>query len=186
METVGQISNIQMTFPERKTMVTLEVESAPADIERLRNRKLTVSLKQYRRKRSADSNSYYWLLVGKLASHDNISRTEMHNRLLAEYGQESIIDGVLEWSVKAPDFKWERSEECHYKPSGRHVSLNDGTLLDIYWVVRGSRTYNAEEMSILINGAVEECKERHIETMTPDELQHLFAMEEGHASHAEH
>lgn len=186
METVGQISNIQMTFPERKTMVTIEVESAPADVERLRGRRLTISLKQYRRKRSTDSNAYYWLLVGKLANHDHVSRTEMHNRLLAEYGQESIVDGILEWSVKGTDFRWERSEECHYKPSGRHVFLNDGTMLDIYWVVRGSHSYNTEEMSVLINGTIEECRERHIETMTPEELQRMFAAEENYAGNAKH
>lgn len=186
METVGTISNIQMTFPERKTIVTLEVESAPAEVERLRNRKLTVGLKQYRQKRSTDSNAYYWLLVGKIATHDHIGRIEIHNRLLKEYGQELIEDGAMRWALMPQDFQWERSTEGHYKPAGTQVKTEKGRVLDLYWIVRGSHTYNTEEMSALIDGAIDMCKERHIETMTPDELQHLFAMEEGHASHAEH
>lgn len=187
METTGQITNITQTFPARETMVTIKVAAAPAEVEKLKDKELTIGLKRYRKKRTTDSNAFYWLLVGKLASHDRISRTEMHNRLLKEYGQESIIDGAFEWSVKPRDFKWERSEECHYKPTGKQVKLaKDGTLLDIYWVIRGSHTYNTEEMSILINGTIEECKERGIETMTPEELQRMFAAEESYAGNAKH
>lgn len=138
---------------------------------------LTVGLKPYRKKRSNDSNSYYWVLAGKLARAENLSLTEMHNRLLADYGQFSIIDGALEWSLKPKDFKWLESKECHYRPSGRSLKLPDGTCVDIYWVIRGSRTYNTEEMSKLIDGVVYECKEHHIEVMTPDELARMFAGE---------
>lgn len=177
METVGQIRDIQITFPERKTIVTIEVEAAPADVERLRDRRLTVNLKRYRKKRSMTSNAYYWLLAGKLAKVQNISLTEMHNRLLADYGAESVIDGALEWSLKPRDFNWLESTECHYRPSGRSVMLGDGTVVDIYWVIRGSRTYNTEEMARLIDGVIYECKANHIETMTPDELARMFAGE---------
>lgn len=186
METTGQITNITQTFPARETMVTIKVAAAPAEVEKLKDKELTIGLKRYRKKRTTDSNAFYWLLVGKLASHDRISRTEMHNRLLAEYGQENLADGALEWSVKPQEFRWELSEECHYRPSGRHVRLDDGTLLDIYWVIRGSHTYNTEEMSILINGTTEECKERGIETMTPEELQRMFAAEESYGANAKH
>lgn len=184
MESTGRITDI-LPLPHHRARVTVEIDAAPADIETLAGKLLTVVLKLFRKMRSIDSNNYYWVLVGKIASHDRLSRTETHNRLLAEYGQDSIVDGALEWVAKPEDFDWTRCSEGHYKPSGMQVIainsddgrrvVDDGERLDIYWVRRGSSTYNTEEMAILINGAVEECKERGIETLTPAELASMFA-----------
>lgn len=184
METTGRIVDI-LPLPHHRARVTVEVDAAPADIETLKDKFLTVILKLFRKLRSTDSNNYYWVLVGRLSSHDHMSRTEMHNRLLSEYGQDSIVDGALEWVAKPEGFDWTRSKEGHYKPSGLqvmavnledgHKVLDDGGILDIYWVIRGSSTYDTQEMATLINGAVEECKERGIETLTPAELASMFA-----------
>lgn len=184
METTGQVIEI-LPLPHHRARVTIEIDAAPALVETLKDKLLTVILKVFRKKRSIDSNNYYWVLVGKIASHDRLSRTEVHNRLIAEYGQDSIIDGALEWAAKPESFDWTRCIDGHYRPSGMQVIainaedgrrvVDDGERLDIYWVRRGSSTYNTEEMSILINGAVDECKERGIETLTPDELARMFA-----------
>lgn len=125
-----------------------------------------------------NANSYYWVLCGKLAEVQRLSRTEVHNRLLAEYGAENLIDGVPEWSVKAPSFDWTRSEEAHYRPAGYSVHTKDGDL-PIFWVIRGSHTYDTAEMSRLIDGTVYEAKEAGIETLTPDELAKMKAAWEG-------
>lgn len=184
METQGRIVEI-IPLPHHRSRVTIETDASPADIETLLGKALSVVLKVFRKKRSIDSNNYYWVLVGRIASYDRLSRTEVHNRLIAEYGQDSIVDGALEWTAKPADFDWTRCIEGHYKPSGMQVIainaedgrrvVDDGEVLDIYWVRRGSSTYNTEEMAILINGAVDECRERGIETLTPDELARMFA-----------
>ncbi len=86
-----------------------------------------------------------------------------------------MIDGALEWSVKDKKFDWTRSTECHYRPSGYSVPTEDGTRLPIYWVIRGSHTYDTAEMAKLISGTVYEAKEHGIETMTPNELARMMA-----------
>jgi hypothetical protein len=40
-------------------------------------------------------------------------------------------------------------------------------------LIRGSSTYDSLEMSVLINGIVEEAKQLGIETMTPNEIAEL-------------
>lgn len=45
-------------------------------------------------------------------------------------------------------------------------------------MLRGSSTYDTAEMSTLINGLVEECKDLGIETMTPQELERMMALYE--------
>lgn len=49
-----------------------------------------------------------------------------------------------------------------------------------YLMLRGSHTYDTKEMSVLINGLVEECKEQGIETLTPDELRRMMEDAEKH------
>ena len=175
METRAKITQITQAFPSRKTVITIEVDSSPASVEELVGKDLTIDLKQYRRKRSLDANAYYWQLCSRIAKKRGISKTEEHNRLLAEYGTESMVDGALEWSVKAKTFDWTKAEETHYRPSGYFVTTKDGTRLPIFWVIRGTHTYNSEEMAQLINGTVDEAKEHGIETMTPDEISRMTA-----------
>ena len=126
-----------------------------------------------------NANAYYWLLCGKLAEAHNLSRTEMHNRLLAEYGTENAIDGIPEWAAKSKSFDWTKAEGAHYRPSGYVVHTKDGAELPIYWVIRGSHTYDTGEMSRLIDGVVYEAKEAGIETLTPDELAKMKAAWKG-------
>lgn len=175
METRAKITQITQAFPSRKTIVSLEIDSSPTEAEKLVGKDLTAEIKPYRKHRSLDANAYYWVLVGKIAKARNVSRTEMHNILLSEYGAESMVDGTLEWSVKAQTFDWTKSTECHYRPSGYSVATKDGARLPIYWIIRGSHTYSTEEMARLIDGTVYEAKEHGIETMTPDELERMKA-----------
>ncbi len=179
METRARVTQITTAFPSRKTLLTLEIDASPAEAEKLQGTDLTAVLKPYRKRRSMNANAYYWVLCGKLAEVQRLSRTEMHNRLLAEYGSENLIDGVPEWSVKAPSFDWTRSEGAHYRPAGYSVHTKDGQELPIFWVIRGSHTYDSAEMARLIDGTVYEAKEAGIETLTPDELAQMKAAWKG-------
>ena len=49
----------------------------------------------------------------------------------------------------------------------------NGIEITFYRVYRGSHTYNTEEMSILIDGTVQEAKDLGIETMTPDQIEEM-------------
>lgn len=175
MEATARITNIFQSFPERKTIATIEIDAPAAEAEQLLGKLLTIILKPYKKRRSLDANAYYWQLCTKIAEKRGVSKTEMHNILLSEYGTESMIDGALEWSVKAKDFDWTRSVDCHYRPSGYNVTTKDGAQLPIYWVIRGSHTYDTAEMAKLISGTVYEAKEHGIETLTRDELARMVS-----------
>lgn len=174
METRAKITQITQAFPSRKTVLTIELDSSPAEAEKLVGKLLTLVLKPFRGHRSLDANNYYWQLVEKIAKARGISKTEQHNRLLAEYGAEQVKDGVIEWAVKDEAFDWTKSEDAHYRPSGITVPVY-GKQCPVYWIIRGSHTYDTKEMSDLIDGTVYEAKEHGIETLTPDELERMKA-----------
>ena len=121
-------------------------------------------IKEYYNKRGLKANAYYWELVNQLANVLNISKEEMHLFLLQQYGQSEIVSVVADIDVK-PYFKY-------YTEAGESV-LN-GKTFKHYKIYKGSSEMDSKEMSILINGLVEECRNQGIETKPKEEIDSLI------------
>lgn len=174
MDCLGVIAGTKLNPETRKAYVLLNTSADLEEVEKLTDKRLDVTIRPHREKRSLTANDYYWVLCTKIAAAEKVSKTEMHNRLLSEYGSEKVTDGAFEWALKSPSFDWTKSTTEHYRPSGRTVRTDSGEL-PLYWVIRGSHTYDTEEMARLIDGTVYEAKEHGIETMTPDEIERMKA-----------
>lgn len=136
----------------------------------------------HKEKRSLSQNAYYWVLIGKMAKHLRISNAELHNRLLRRYGQLMIVAGVLASTYLQDDDETEQAtleaETYHLKPTSTVITDRKGRRLRAYVLLRGSSDYNSEEMSMLLQGAVEEANQMGIETLTPDELARMRMYEQ--------
>lgn len=138
--------------------------------------KLSLEIKRYRRKRSLDANAYHWVLVGKLAKVLGMSNAEVHNMALRGYGQPEIYEGKGVY-MTIPDTdtarrKVDNAMDYHLAPTSQVREGNDGVMYRTYKLLRGSHTYNTEEMARLIDGMITLCKEAGIpdaEIATPDE-----------------
>lgn len=117
------------------------------------------------KKRSLNANNYAWQLMTAIANVLRISKEEVYFDMLQHYGQGGAI------SVE------ERFTENFKRSYKYHESLGKSTLNGKqfehfrFWV--GSSEYNTQEMSILIDGIVQEAKQLDIETLTPAELARL-------------
>lgn len=155
-------------------VISFEV-ARPDGIERYEGKDLDITIKTHREKRSKDANAYYWCLVRELAQALGLSETATHNIEMSRYGQWDILpDGSLNRAIKPPTWDWRESVTEHYRFAEMYVDIGE-ELWPMYWVIRGSHTYNTKEMSILINGIVEDAKEQGIEVLTPDEIQRMIA-----------
>ena len=67
------------------------------------------------------------------------------------------------------------AETYHLAPTSQVRIGNDGIEYRTYKMIRGSHTYNTEEMSHLIDGIVSEAKELGIETLPPDEIERMMS-----------
>lgn len=132
-------------------------------------------LEEHRKKRTLTQNAYYWQLLGQVADALRMSKTELHNRMLADYGQ---IDKDLRYVIMRDDIDWKALDTMHLKPTASVKTMDNGVLYRVYLVIRGSSTYNTKEMSVLVDGMVQEAKQQGIETMTPAELSELRRMEQ--------
>ena len=120
-------------------------------------------IKEHKEKRSLNANSYFWVLVGKLANVLRLKKDEVYLLMLKDYGQSMLIP-VLKGEKPDGYFKYYEYEKS---------SVLNGKEADWYRVFKGSSEYNTREMSVLIDGIVQECKEQDIETLPPNELKSL-------------
>ena len=128
-------------------------------------------VKEYHEKRSLTANSYYWVLLTELAGRLRTSREEAHEVMLKRYGQYlRDKDGNIVCVAVAPDTRMQ-DFDGHFEYAGAFKGFAR------YKVLRGSRTYDSREFSILLDGLISECQECGIDTMTPAEVERLKGYE---------
>ena len=165
MTNTGTLQDISIDYKTNKPKITLLLdtrESIPS-LEELKEDKLSVEIKKYRKKRSLNSNNYAWELITQIGNVIRSSKEEVYLQMLKRYGQSQMIS-VLEEIDVSKFLKY-------YEEAGESV-LN-GKKFKHYKVYTGSSEMDTAQMAILIDGIVSEAKELGIETMTPAELQSL-------------
>lgn len=157
-------------------------------------------LTEHKKKRSLDSNSYFWLLVNKIANVQHISDADVHDRLLSEniayYKNE---EGGIDWKVSPLEpnaygliVEQIKDDYAYYLDSRMKVTLNkDGgdLVLDkngcevvgrVYWHIKGTHQMDSKEMSRILESTVFEAEQLGIETMTPAEIEKMNRLWEKH------
>lgn len=134
-------------------------------------------LREHREKRSLTQNSYYWKLLSLTADKLKMSKPELHNRMLRKYGQRQYIGGLL---VRIPIPDTDEAEEAalaaekfHIQPTSDVKTGRDGRQYRTYLMLRGSSDYDTREMSVLLDGMINEAQQQDIETLTPMELERM-------------
>lgn len=138
-------------------------------------------LSEHKEKRSLNSNSYYWALVGKVAQKTRIPSAVIHNQNLRDLGLVWRINDEL-LPVYIPDTEKAENEvlnatKYHLKPTSQVKEGKGGQMYRCYVMLRGSSTFNTDEMSALLDLMIQEAKAQGIETMTPNELEHMRELE---------
>lgn len=123
----------------------------------------TYEVKEERKRRSLNANSYYWVMHGKLKSALGMGGDELHRHMLREYGVSDCLtvreDVDIGAFVRYFDVMWERE---------------GWKTVRIY---KPSHLMNSGEFSRLVQGMREECEAQGIDVMTPAELARLEIVE---------
>lgn len=119
-------------------------------------------LKKHFEKRSLNANAYAWKLITEIGNVLRLSKEDVYLEMLKRYGQ----GGAVSVQAKYAD-SFRRSYK--YNESLGTSELN-GKMWEHFRFWIGSSEYNTHEMSILIDGIVEEAKALDIETLTEAEL----------------
>lgn len=137
-----------------------------------------VDIKEYRAKRSLNANALYWSVLTQFAKALGASNAYAHNQLLRRYGQlerygEKLVYVVLPDTEEA-ERRADEAETYHLKPTSQVKEGKDGVMYRTYMLLRGSSTYDTAEMSRLINGLLDECRNMGLDVLTEQERALLY------------
>ena len=91
----SRFKGVSKDFLGGGVQISLETQKVPEKgvLEGLMGKDLSVTIKEWRERRSLDANAYYWTLLAKLAEVLKMSRPSLHNFLLRRYGEDEDIEG---------------------------------------------------------------------------------------------
>lgn len=163
MKCTGKLDRIELDYATRKPKITLLLDGNIA-IEEIQNKeKLNIEIKEYKRKRSLNSNAYAWYLITELANIMRISKEEMYFNKLKDYGQSDLV--LIAAEVPPADYL------KYYEEVGETVVNN--REFKWYKVYKGSSEFDTKEMAIFLDGIVQDCKEQGISTLEDREIKRL-------------
>ena len=126
-------------------------------------------IKEYKEKRSINSNAYAWKLITEIGNVLRKSKEEVYLQMLKDYGQSEIVsmlssinpEGYFKYYEKFGTGVVNKKEFTHYK------------------IFKGSSEFDKKEMSIFIDGIIQEAKSVGIQTLDEIEIEELIRSEYG-------
>ena len=127
------------------------------------DRDKTFELKEFKPHRSLSQNAYAWKLINELANKMNISKDDMYLKMLKDYGQSEMVSML---STINPNGYFKYFQEI-----GKGI-VNDKEFTH-YRIFKGSSEFDSREMSIFIDGIIQECENVGIPTLTQSEIERM-------------
>lgn len=175
MTSTGTIQNISLDYKTKKPVITLQLDATGSieSLEQIKDNKLFVEIKKWRKKRSLDANAYCWLLCDRIAKELSKDGT-IHKK------EEIYQDTIMQIGTFEPFIVQENGLDKFkriWQNQGlgfvvQEVSRKDKCVrVNCYY---GSSTYDSKEMSLLIELLVDTAKSLNIETMPKQEIESLL------------
>lgn len=172
-ELSGEFQSIAFTG-DGKPLITFKVneyhEAIKASQEFAEGVTLALKVGKKNKKRSLDSNAYFWILVDKLSQKLNLPKEEIYRNAIRNIGGVSEIVCVQNKAVEKLCQGWQKMG-LGWQTDTMPSKIEGCTNVVLYY---GSSTYDQKQMTSLIDNIVQDCKAVGIETMTPTELARLL------------
>ena len=152
---------VNVTFKTHKSVVQ--------DIDSLKTEQLTLTLKEYRKKRSLSQNAYMWVLLNKLAIKLNDTAENIYKHFIRDYGVRDVVL-IQDKAVEELQTRWEKKGIGWFTEILRKGKIEGTTTIIVYY---GSSSYDSKEMSRVVDAVVEECENNEIPTLTVKEIMSL-------------
>lgn len=136
--------------------------AAQSFVFRMKDKPYTAQIKEYRKKRSLDAQRILLEADRGYCRRARTSKEEVYRLMLKRYGQGGMV------SLEAHQVKQFERAFPHHEKAGEAALNGKGFYHYRFWV--GSSQYDTKEMSILIDGIVDECKQMGLETWPPDQI----------------
>lgn len=175
MNSIGTLQDISIDYKTKRPKITilLEQRESISSLEEIKEDKLSIEIKKYRKQRSLDANAYCWVLCDKIAKKLTVNdavilKEDIYKDAISHIGS---FEPMIVEEKAFENFKriWEKQGLGFLV---KEVSRKDKCIKVFGYY--GSSTYNSKEMSLLIELLVEEAKSLGIETKPQAEIDSLL------------
>lgn len=174
MQSIGTLQDISIDYKTNKPKITLLLDQRQSisSLEEIKNNKLSIELKKYRKPRSLDANKYFWKLLQEVCEYKNIDTIEDYKRRVKELGIFKQFK-IMTQDVKTFEKIWtDRGIAWFCEISDTdYIGDIEFKIINAYY---GSSSYNSKQMSRLIDNLVQDCKAVGIETKPQAEINSLL------------
>ena len=123
-----------------------------------------LKIDKHRNKRSLDANNYAWHLINEIANALRMSKEEVYLRMLKDYGQREYVSMLANVNPSRIS--------KYYEEQGTFKHNNNTFKSYMFYI--GTSQYDSREMSIFIDGLVQEARNLGIETLEDTEIENLI------------
>lgn len=151
------------------TFMVNEYQDCMKVAQELNGQPVSIKVAKKKKRRSLDSNAYFWILVDKLSQKLNLSKEDVYRNAIRNIGGVSEVVCVRNEAVEKLCAGWSKNG-IGWQTDTMPSKIDGCTNVVLYY---GSSTYNQEQMTRLIDNIVQDCKAVGIETLSPLELARL-------------
>lgn len=141
--------------------------------DKLKDGEVNIEIKKYCKRRSLDANAYAWVLVDKIATVLRTDKADVYRQQIRNIGGVSEIVCIQNAALEKFRAAWEKNG-LGWQTDTIPSKIDGCTNVVLYY---GSSTYDANQMTQLIDHLIQDAKALGIETMTPLELERLSGYE---------
>ena len=160
MDASGSWLKLRPELPGQAQMVAVEFDP---------QKKYTVTIKEFRKKRSLDANAYAWVLMNKLADKLNMGVRDLYRHYIPDIPENSQVVCVPTEAVEKLQSGWEHNG-IGWCSDTLKSKLPGCTNVVLYY---GSSTFDQKQMGVLLDLIIADCKQVGVEYLTPEELERL-------------
>ena len=174
MNSVGILQDISIDYKTNKPKITLLLEQRDSisSLEDIKDDKLSIEIKKYRKPRSLDANKFFWKLLQEVCDYKDIDAIEDYKRRVKELGIFKQFK-IMTQDVKTFKKLWtDRGIAwfCEIADT-EYIGDTEFKIINAYY---GSSSFNSKQMARLIDGVVQDCKVYGIETKSQKEIDSLL------------
>lgn len=147
MKSTGKITGLQLDYKTKKTIVSLELDINPVDVEKFLEMKLDIKIEKSKKSRSLDANAMLWACLSDIAGATGMTNWDTYIYELERYGK---FTHILVKKEALSDIKgmWRETKEIGER----------GDMVELLCFF-GSSTYTSSEFSRLLEGVISDMKD---------------------------
>lgn len=167
----AQIHDLSVSPWNKEQTISFRTNEDCRDMfEKLKGKDLTVTVKRYHKPRSLDANAYAWVLMDNLAAVLGITKENIYKNYIRGMGGNNAIVKIRNDALDKFCTSWEQHGLGWVTDIMPNSTQGFSNVICYY----GSSTYDAEQMSRLINFIVQDCVSVGIETRSAEDIASLM------------